>query len=210
MADATHIEETELPVETGSERTCVVTRDTLSRDALLRFVAGPDGVIVPDIKAVLPGRGVWVTPKRSVVLDAIKRKAFARGLKRQVSVPDELDTTIDRMLSKSALGALGFARKAGECITGAGKVESAARSHSALALLHASDGAEDGLRKLGQWAFSGSEGYKRDIAILRPFTTAELSLALGASHVIHAAIMQGGAGQNALARISRLVTYRDG
>ncbi len=210
MADATHIDETDMPEQTGPQRTCVVTRETRARDDLLRFVAGPDGSVVPDVKAVLPGRGVWVAPRRTVVAQAIKRKAFARGLKRQVTLPDDLDGTIDRMLAESALGALGFARKAGECITGAGKVESAARSHSALALLHASDGAEDGLRKLGQWAFSGSEGYKRDIAILRPFTTAELSLALGTSHVIHAAIMQGGAGRNALARISRLVTYRDG
>ena len=236
MAAATHTDETR-PTAASSrkppQRSCAVTREVHDRNDLLRFVAGPDGMIVPDIKATLPGRGVWLLPRRSVVEQAVSRKAFARSLKRGVETPSGLAETVDTLLADAALGALGFARKAGQCLSGAGKVESAARSARAIALLHASDGAEDGLRKLRQWALAGayaSTGPQDDddededgeldaedgsppqenaLDVLRPFTTSQLSLALGATHVIHAAIMQGGAGRNALARISKLVAYRE-
>jgi predicted RNA-binding protein YlxR (DUF448 family) len=187
----------------------------------MRFVAGPDGQIVPDLKANLPGRGVWLKPQRAIVDEAVRRKAFSKGLKRPAEAPDDLGAQVDDLLVHFALGALGMARKAGQCLAGAGKVESALRNGSALAALHASDGAEDGLRKLRQWAHSGAEAAAysdeddktsettKEAVILRPFTLDQLSLALGANHVIHAAIMQGGAGRNALTRITQLVAYRD-
>ncbi len=45
----------------GSERTCIVNRRSGSPDGLVRFVVGPEGDVVPDVKARLPGRGAWVT-----------------------------------------------------------------------------------------------------------------------------------------------------
>lgn len=209
MAVATHIDETNEPIANGPQRSCAVTRTVSSRSALMRFVAGPDGQIVPDLKANLPGRGVWLTPQRAIVDEAIKRKVFSRGLKRPVEAPNDLGAQVDDLLVQAALGALGMARKAGQCLTGAGKVESALRNGSALAALHASDGAEDGLRKLGQWVHAGSELSQREAPVLRAFTADQLSLALGANHVIHAAIMQGGAGRNALARVKQLLAYRE-
>ena len=43
----------------GPERSCVVTRTVKAPDDLIRFVAGPDGMLVPDLRRKLPGRGVW-------------------------------------------------------------------------------------------------------------------------------------------------------
>lgn len=217
MAVATHIDEVDGQAAGGPRRSCAVTRETLPRKKLMRFVAGPDSSIVPDLKANLPGRGVWLKPQRAVVDEAVRRKVFARGLKRPVEVSHDLGAQVDELLVQFALGALGMARKAGQCLTGAGKVESALRGGSAVAALHASDGAEDGLRKLRQWAHSAVQveiddetgETMNEAAILRPFTLDQLSLALGANHVIHAAIMQGGAGRNALTRITQLVAYRD-
>ena len=54
---------------------------------LIRFVIGPDGEAVPDLKRKLPGRGVWVTATQDALADAIKRKVFARGFKRDVRLP---------------------------------------------------------------------------------------------------------------------------
>ncbi|MEL6751289.1 MAG: RNA-binding protein [Pseudomonadota bacterium] len=214
MAAATHIDDLphlsgDEPTASGPQRTCAVTREVRERLDLLRFVAGPDGAVVFDAKGNLPGRGVWLTPRRSVVEQAVKRKAFSRGLKQTVEAPSHLAEMVDDRLTDAALGALGFARKAGQCLTGAGKVESALRNATALAALHAEDGAEDGLRKLRQWVHSGLEVSEREAPVLRVFTASQMSLALGATHVIHAAIMQGGAGRNALKRISQLVVYRD-
>ncbi|MEP4104459.1 MAG: DUF448 domain-containing protein, partial [Nitratireductor sp.] len=41
------------------ERTCIVTRRTVEPEDLIRFVAGPDMSVVPDLKRNLPGRGCW-------------------------------------------------------------------------------------------------------------------------------------------------------
>jgi len=43
-----------------NDRTCIVTREAGSPETLIRFVAGPDGQVVPDLKRRLPGRGCWV------------------------------------------------------------------------------------------------------------------------------------------------------
>ena len=47
---------------------------------MVRFVAGPGGEVVPDLKRKLPGRGVWVTARRDLVDKAVTRNLFARGL----------------------------------------------------------------------------------------------------------------------------------
>ena len=41
-------------------RRCAVTRALRPKDELIRFVFGPDGAVVPDLKEKLPGRGVWL------------------------------------------------------------------------------------------------------------------------------------------------------
>ena len=41
-----------------------MTGAVMPKDALLRFVLAPDGQVVPDLAGKLPGRGIWVTPRR--------------------------------------------------------------------------------------------------------------------------------------------------
>lgn len=199
-----------------AERTCIVTRQLLDvsqsengsgGSALIRFVAGPDGQVVPDLKRSLPGRGVWVCSRRAVVEEAVKKNAFARGLKAPVKADEKLPALVETLMEQAALGALGFARKAGECVTGSGKVESLIRDGKVRCLLHASDGADDGLRKLAQAVWSaGAEGVKKP-DIWRVFDSYQMNLALGATNVIHAALTLGGAAQNCCRRIAELAAY---
>src|SRR5439155_16522258 len=63
-----------------AERMCIVTREVKDEAELVRFVRGPDGAVVPDIDRKLPGRGVWVSLSRERVAEAVRRKAFSRGL----------------------------------------------------------------------------------------------------------------------------------
>ncbi len=93
-----------------NDRTCIVARRPTGPDEAIRFVAGPDGTVVPDLKRNLPGRGCWVTADREHVDKAAKKGMFARALKAQVEVPSDLGAMVDRLLSRSALGALGLAR----------------------------------------------------------------------------------------------------
>ena len=58
------------------QRRCIATGEVRDRARLLRFVVGPDGTIVPDIDERLPGRGLWLTPRRDIVDRAVAKRVF--------------------------------------------------------------------------------------------------------------------------------------
>ena len=58
--EATEIGETKGQPATDTLRRCAVMRVQRPKDDLIRFVLGPDGTVVPDLKEKLPGRGVCV------------------------------------------------------------------------------------------------------------------------------------------------------
>lgn len=189
-------------------RRCALTRASRPKDELLRFVLGPDGTIVPDIREKLPGRGVWLTAAHDSVAEAAKRNVFARALKTEAKLPEGLPAKVDRLLADAALGALALANKAGEVVFGAARVEEAIAKGRVLALVHASEAADDGCRKLdGRLRGMGGE---TPFPAVRAFSTDELGLASGRTNVIHAALIQGGAALRFLAAASRLERYRKG
>ena len=81
--EATEIGETKGQPATDTLRRCAVTRVQRPKDDLIRFVLGPDGTVVPDLKEKLPGRGVWLTAAHETVAQAVKRKVFSRALKAE-------------------------------------------------------------------------------------------------------------------------------
>ncbi len=193
-----------------NDRTCIVTRKTREPEALLRFVAGPDGQVVPDIKRKLPGRGCWVTADRAHVDRAAGKNLFARALKADVKVPPELGETVDGLFATAALGALGLARKAGAVALGATKTDSAVRAGKAAAVLHAKEASDDGMRKLAQARRATKLAGGPEIPAFKLFSEAELGLALGATNVIHAAVLASEAGKAAFKRVVALDRYRAG
>ena len=193
-----------------NDRTCIVTRRPAGPDELIRVVVGPDGAVVPDLKRNLPGRGCWVTADREHVDKAAKKGMFARALKAQVEVPSDLGAMVDRLLSRSALGALGLARKAGVVALGATKVEASVRSGAALLVLHAAEASEDGVRKIAQARRATVHSGGPEIMAYKLFSEQELGLALGGTNVIHAAVLAGDAGRSAEKRMVALDRYRGG
>ncbi|MBB4005320.1 hypothetical protein GGR03_004419 [Aurantimonas endophytica] len=192
-----------------NDRTCIVSRKAQPPEDLIRFVRGPDGAVVPDLRRRLPGRGAHVAMRRASVDEAVRRKLFGRALKAEVMAAPDLGQMVDGLLAKSALGALGLARKAGQLVTGATKTEAAVRTGRALLLVQASDAAADGLRKLDQARRAAAASRSEPaIAALRLFTSDELGLALGGGNVIHAAILAGDAGSAAAKRMAALDKYR--
>ncbi len=133
-----------------SERTCLVTRATGPTAGLIRFVRAPDGQVVPDLRAKLPGRGVWISGRRAVVAEAVRKRVFSRGFKVETEAPADLPDLVDRLLAEAALGSLSMARKAGKVVTGFGKVTSALARGQAVAVVHAIEAADDGRRKVAQ------------------------------------------------------------
>ncbi len=190
------------------ERLCVATREVRPVSQLIRFVIGPDGEAVPDLKRKLPGRGMWVTATRDVLGEAIKRKVFARGFKRDVRLPPDLLDRTGRLLEQSALDALAIAAKAGSVVCGFAKVENAlARSH-VLALLHAAEAAPDGVKKLDAALRRSPNG--DSIPAIQVLSGTQLDLALGRPNVIHAALLAGPVSDTFLARLRRLERFHTG
>lgn len=191
-----------------TQRRCALTRAHRPKTDLIRFVAGPDGIVVPDLKERLPGRGVWLTASHDTIVDAARRKTFSRALKTEARAPDGLADQVGSLLTEAALGALALANKAGEIVFGHTKVEDALATGKTIALVHAADAAADGCRKLDgkARAATGGEG----LPAICVFTAEELGLASGRTNVIHAALIQGGAARKFLAAASRVERYRKG
>ena len=103
-----------------------------------------------------------------------------------------------------------MAAKAGQVVSGFSKVEGALEQGKAEALIHASDGAADGIRKLDAIVRQKPEipVNRRGFPIVNVLTSAELDLALGRSNVIHAALLAGPASKTFLSRCQILVRYR--
>ena len=197
-------------IRPGAARTCAVTRQVRPVDELIRFVLAPDGAVVPDLKRKLPGRGLWLSASRSAVETAVRRRVFAKGFKCNVQVPPDLADQTDALLLRSLVDALAMAGKAGQVVAGFTKVESALAAGQAVALIHAADGAPDGIRKLNALARSdgGSATCSRALPVVRFLTSTDLDLALGRTNVIHAALLEGAAGKTFLSRSQLLVQYR--
>lgn len=197
-----------------AERTCIVTRQSGSPSALIRFVADPQGRLVPDLKAELPGRGAWVGVSRACVQKAVSKGLFSRALKTQLMVPGDLAEQVERLLRKAALGRLGLARKAGLVVLGFAKVEAAIIRGGVAALVEARDGAPDGRRQIERAVrragLEPAQGRQTDgLPIFACFDGAELDLALGRTNAIHAAVLEGAAGSSFIEAAWRLCTYGD-
>jgi predicted RNA-binding protein YlxR (DUF448 family) len=195
-------------------RMCAVTRAVRPIDELIRFVVAPSGEVIPDLKRKLPGRGLWVSASHRAVAEAIKRHQFSKGFKRVVRVGPSLVGDTEQLLVRSAIDALAMAAKAGQVVSGFGKVEDALRQRQAQilvqALIHAADGAADGIRKLDALVRqnTGINDESREIPVVTALTSEQLDLALGRSNVIHAALLAGPASKTFLTRSQILVRYR--
>lgn len=194
------------PKKAGTERFCVVTRQARPVDELIRFVVSPGREVVPDVKRKLPGRGLWITATRQAVDDAVRRNVFSRAFKSDVRASAALAATTEDLLVRAALDALAIAGKAGLVLAGFGKTEDAIGRERLVALIHASDAAADGTRKLA--AAVRREDLK--IPVIAGLSSEQLDLALGRINVVHAALLAGSASDTFVARASRLEGFRAG
>jgi uncharacterized protein len=190
------------------ERSCIVTREVRSPEELIRFVVGPDGTVVPDLRHRLPGRGAWVTADAETVRQAVKRRLFSRAFKAEVKVPPTLAEDIEAALRQDLRQALSLANKAGAVTSGFAKVEAAIAEGNVAALVHAAEAAEDGRRKLAGALRKRFGEAISAVPVIDEITGPELDLALGRPNVIHAAVAAGPGGDGFRARWRRLRCYR--
>ena len=189
-------------------RLCLASRTVKPVGELIRFVVGPDGFVVPDIAARLPGRGAWVTARRGALAEVIRRKAFGRAFRGKGRVDPALAAQVEQLLEKDALAALALANKAGQVVTGNMKVTEALAGGKVTVLVHARDAAPDGVGKLDALARRTAEAAGREIARVDAFPGVQLDLALGRANVVHAALLAHPTSAGFLARVGRLEGWR--
>lgn len=134
--------------ETGPQRTCVACRAEGDRDALVRMVVDPDGNVVFDLRARLPGRGAWVHPTAACA-GALERepKRLSAAFKepaRTVGLVDQLRAAILRQV----LDGLSLAAAAGALIGGFDVVQQALDDGTVGELLVANDAADRTVREV--------------------------------------------------------------
>lgn len=196
-----------------TERMCALIRVEKPVADLIRFVLGPDGVLVPDTEAKAEGRGVWISLSRDSVAEAVKKKVFGRSLKEEVIVPEDLPGLTQLRLEQRYLNALSMARKAGQFVSGAMKVKGLLDTGSLIALITATDASPDGrskmvgpLKALHHAAREeGIDGFS--VPHFELLDSEQLGLALGLENVIHAALTRGAAAQAAVEKARRLALY---
>ena len=189
--------------QASRERRDIVSGEVMDEARLIRFVAGPDGVVVPDFARKLPGRGMWVAATREAVAAAVQKNLFSRAAKAKLSAPPNLADQVERLLRARLLAALGLARRAGDLTSGFEKVSSAIVAGKAAWLIEAADGAADGRRKI----LSLARRQPRPPRVVGVFEAAELGLAIGGENVIHTAFLAGRAAERWTEDVQRLAGF---
>jgi predicted RNA-binding protein YlxR (DUF448 family)/ribosomal protein L30E len=187
------------------QRRDIVSGEVLPESRLVRFAADPDGNVVPDAAAKLPGRGLWVEASRDAVNIAVTKKLFARAAKAQVTATPDLADRAEKALLARMVGDLGIARRSGILVLGFDNVLRALESAKPpKALIEALDGSKDGKRKL----YAAAHRLELKCVVIETLTSAELGLALGRENVIHAAVQPGGLAERLTFDAERLSGFR--
>jgi predicted RNA-binding protein YlxR (DUF448 family) len=196
-----------------TERKCILSGDRTDPDMLVRLALGPNGEVLPDIRAKAPGRGAWIGVSRNDLETALAkgklRGALARAFKTgELQIPDNLPDLIETGLRKALLDRLGLEAKASMLLTGSEKIDVAARQGKVTLLLHAADAAADGNRKLDQALRVGQEAEGTDLSgIVLPVDRSALSMAMGRDNVVHIAVTDSRAASRLRAALGRLESY---
>ena len=181
-------------------RRCIVSGDSRPMAEMVRFVIGPGGSVVPDIRGRLPGRGIWVSADQAALEKASKRNLFSKAARTRVTVPDGLPASVDALLAGRVVELLSLARRGGGAVCGFERTREALARGNAALLLQAEDGSERQKSRLRP-----PPGAATAITCLR---AREMGLAFGREHVIHAAVAKGGLSSRMVVEARRLCGVR--
>ena len=191
----------------GRERRDIVSGEVMPESRLIRFAFAPEGTVVPDVAARLPGRGAWVAASRDAIAAAVAKKLFSRAAKEAVTAGADLPGRTESALVARMLGDLGIARRSGALVLGFDNVlRQLEGPRPPKLLIEAFDGAPDGKRKL----HAAAHRLERACTVIETLTRAELGLALGRENVIHAAVQPGGLADRLIFDAERLSGFRTG
>jgi predicted RNA-binding protein YlxR (DUF448 family) len=168
--------------ETGPLRRCLVLRESFARETMLRFVVAPDGKLVFDVAATLPGRGHWLSARADVVEKAVKTNVFSRAAKQRIDSPKDLLAQVDILLRRRIVDLLGLARRGGGAISGFEKAHEWLSQGKVGLVFQAADGSlEERARFIGA----------RKLPVVAVFDAAALGQVFGRERAVHAVVAAG-------------------
>ena len=185
-----------------TQRSCIVSGETLLPEQMVRFVISPDGDVTPDLAQKLPGRGYWVRARKDDINRAVETKMFLKASKSSITPPVELAAQVEQLLVRRLEGLLGLARKTGKIVLGFAKVASAVENGGAFLVLHASDGMADGKDKVGRFA------KRNGVPVYSVLDSQHMSAALGGDNIVHAAIKDVGWAKRLKLECDRIEGYQ--
>ena len=188
------------------ERRCVASGEVRPKEALLRFVVGPDGVLVPDLAERLPGRGLWVSAEAGALRKALAKNLFAKAARQRVTLPEGLEERVVALLRQRVLELLSLARRAGELVAGHAKVRARLEAGAAALLIQAEDGAGDSGGRLARLA----RGVRPRIEIDGGLPDAGQGAALGREQAVHIAVDPGGLAERLNRELARFMALSRG
>ena len=206
--------------ERGPLRRCIVTRERLAKEQMIRFVVLPAGVptggvvwragkvsraagtVVPDLTATLPGRGIWLSARGDVLETARTRGGFARAARGAVTVSPDLTSELAAALTRRIAETLGLARRAGQAVAGFSKAREWLTGGRAGAVVQASDGSPEERRR-----FVG--GWNGRVPVVLPLDATQLGGVFGRDHVVHVVLLPGRLAERVCMESARLAGVRN-
>lgn len=185
---------------TGASRRCLVTGIVRLKAELVRFVLDPAGQVVPDIAGKLPGRGLWLSAQRDIIVEGTAKRVFARAAKAPAVVSEGLEDRVEALLVQRCVDILGLARRSGLAVAGFVRVKAFLATGKAAVLVEAIGAAADGQEKLAALA--------PDVPRVSCLTARELGVAFGREHAVHVALGKGRLADLLIVEARRLQGFR--
>lgn len=175
---------------------CIVTGEVHPREAMVRFVVGPENEIVPDLDENLPGRGYWVKADHKTLGRAVAEGAFPKAIGREITVSPALSSLVVDLARQACLNLFGLARRAWAVDMGYEHVRAALLGRKLGLVFIASNSPLEFRHKLADLT--------RQTPVLTLFTTAQLSAALGQERLAFVGVQKGQWSARLIAYCTRL------
>ncbi len=188
-----------------NNRTCFVTRKTLPKERLLRFVLGPGRILAFDLNNKLPGRGYWLCCDGFVVRQAVSKNLFQKAMRGTVKIPEGFEEQIAEGMRRRCLQRISLCKKAGVLLSGFEKVKDALSKGKVQILLQACDGGADGREKLEKVC----SGLEEKVFLVQDFSGEELGVAIGWDKGVHVCIEKSPMAVALIREIERMRSFLD-
>lgn len=122
------------------ERTCIGCRGVFQKDAVIRIVAGPLGIVI-DYREKLPGRAAYSCPRLECIAKALSKENLSRSFHCKIRPPDAevFVAQLAGHITEKIKSLIVMSAKAGKLAAGYSAVHDAVEKSRVFMLLYAYD-----------------------------------------------------------------------